>query len=39
LNADLKKVQIDTTVYSAGQSVGKFKVDPVLASIGIGKRF
>jgi outer membrane protein len=39
VNADLKKVQIDTTVYSAGQSVGKFKVDPVLASIGIGKRF
>ena len=39
LNADLKKVQIDTTVYSAGQRVGKVKVDPVLASIGIGKRF
>jgi outer membrane protein len=39
VNADLKKVQIDTTVYSAGQSVGKFKVDPLLASIGIGKRF
>jgi outer membrane protein len=39
VNADLKKVQIDTTVYSAGKSVGKFKVDPVLASIGIGKRF
>jgi outer membrane protein len=39
LNADLKKVQIGTTVYSAGQSVGKFKVDPVLASIGVGKRF
>ena len=39
LNADLKKVQIGTTVYSAGQSVGKFKVDPVLASVGVGKRF
>jgi outer membrane protein len=39
VNADLKKVQLDTTVYSAGQSVGKFKVDPLLASIGIGKRF
>lgn len=39
LNADVKKVQIDTTVYSNGASVGKFKVDPVLASIGVGKRF
>jgi outer membrane protein len=39
VNVDLKKVQIDTTVYSAGKSVGKFKVDPVLASVGIGKRF
>lgn len=39
VNADVKKVQIDTTVYSAGQSVGKFKVDPVLVSLGVGKRF
>lgn len=39
LNADLKKVQIGTTVYSKGQSVGKFKVDPLLFSLGFGKRF
>ena len=39
LNADLKKVQIATTVYSAGASVGKLKVDPVLLSLGVGKRF
>lgn len=39
LNADLKKVQIGTTVYSHGASVGKFKVDPVLFSLGVGKRF
>ena len=39
LNFDLKKVKLGTTVYSAGAEAGKFKVDPVLASIGIGKRF
>jgi outer membrane protein len=39
LNVDLKKVQIDTTVYSAGTSAGKFKVDPLLASVGLGWRF
>jgi outer membrane protein len=39
LNIDLKKVQIDTTVYSAGTSAGKFKVDPLLASVGLGWRF
>jgi outer membrane protein len=39
LNADIKKVQIDTTVYSGGTAVGKFKVDPTLVSFGVGKRF
>lgn len=39
VNADVKKVQIGTTVYSHGNSVGKFKVDPVLVSLGVGKRF
>jgi outer membrane protein len=39
LNADLKKVQIGTTVYSKGADVGKFKVDPLLFGLGIGKRF
>lgn len=39
LNFDLKKVGIETTVYSAGTSVGKFKVDPTLASVGLGWRF
>lgn len=39
LNADLKKVQIGTTIYSNGTSVGKFKVDPVLFGLGVGKRF
>ncbi|HEY1393936.1 MAG TPA: OmpW family outer membrane protein, partial [Methylibium sp.] len=38
-NVDLKKVQIGTDVYSSGTKVGSFKVDPVLFSIGIGKRF
>ncbi|WP_088282475.1 OmpW family protein [Ideonella sp. A 288] len=39
INLDAKKVQIGTTVYSFGNSVGKFKVDPVLLSVGVGKRF
>lgn len=39
LNADVKKVQIGTKVYSAGTEVGKFKVDPLLFGLGIGKRF
>lgn len=39
LNADIKKVQIGTKVYLAGDDIGKFKVDPVLFGIGIGKRF
>ena len=39
LNADVKKVQIGTTVYVGGVDSGKFKVDPVLFGIGLGKRF
>lgn len=38
-SVDLKKVQIGTTVYSSGTSVGKLKIDPVLFSLGVGKRF
>lgn len=39
LNADIKKVQIKTTVSSFGTEAGSFKVDPVLYSLGFGKRF
>jgi outer membrane protein len=39
LNFDLKKVTLGTTVYSNGASAGKFKVDPLLASVGLGWRF
>jgi len=39
LNFDLKKVSLGTTVYSNGTSVGKFKVNPTLASVGLGWRF
>lgn len=39
LNADVKKVQIGTKVLANGNSVGKFKVDPLLVGIGIGRRF
>jgi len=38
-NVDVKKVQIGTDVKSKGTKVGEFKVDPVLFSIGIGKKF
>jgi len=39
LNFDLKKVGLGTTVYSNGASAGKFKVNPTLASVGLGWRF
>lgn len=39
LNVDVKKVALGTTVYSNGASVGKFRVNPTLASIGLGWRF
>ena len=39
LNLDVKKVQLGTPVYSSGTQVGTFKVDPVLASVGLGMRF
>lgn len=38
-NVDLKKVQIRTDIKSNGNKVGEFKVDPLLISIGVGKRF
>jgi outer membrane protein len=39
LNVDLKKVKIDTTVYSKGAKAGTFKVDPTLLGVGLGWRF
>lgn len=39
LNLDLKKVNLKTTVYANGASAGDFKVDPLLASVGLGWRF
>jgi outer membrane protein len=39
LNMDIKKVQIKTEVSAGGASLGDFKVDPVLFSLGFGKRF
>jgi len=39
INADVKKVQIGTDVYSFGTKVGTFKIDPLLFSIGVGKQF
>ena len=39
LNFDVKKVYIGTDVYSAGNKVGSFKVDPILIGVGVGYRF
>jgi outer membrane protein len=39
LNADVKKVQIRTDVSAGGTNLGTFKVDPLLFSLGVGKRF
>ncbi len=39
LNFDLKKVYIGTDVSSKGANLGSFKVDPVLAGVGLGWRF
>ena len=38
-NVDVKKVQIRTDVSSAGTELGRFKVDPWLIGVGIGRRF
>lgn len=39
VNADIKKVQLDTHVRVAGSKIGRLQVDPVLFSIGVGRRF
>jgi len=39
LNLDVKKVFISTDVHAAGTKVGTFKVNPVLAGVGLGWRF
>ena len=39
LNLDLKKVKLETDVYAGANKAGTFKVDPVLFSVGLGKRF
>lgn len=39
LNFDLKKVYIRTDVYAGNTNLGTFKVDPILAGVGLGWRF
>lgn len=39
INLDAKKAQIRTNVYLSGADKGKFKVDPLLLSAGVGLRF
>ena len=39
LNFDVKKVFIKTDVFAAGNQVGTFKINPVLAGVGLGWRF
>jgi outer membrane protein len=38
-NIDVKKVQIETDIRSAGNKVGEFKADPLLVGVGLGYRF
>ncbi len=38
-NVDVKKVQIRSDVTVGGQNLGELKLDPTLASVGIGYRF
>ncbi len=38
LNFDVKRVNLGTTIYSSGAEAGKFKVNPTLASVGLGWR-
>ena len=39
LNFDVKKVYIQTDVYSSGTKAGTLKLDPVLVGVGVGYRF
>lgn len=39
LNFDVKKVYIQTDVYSGGAKAGTLKLDPVLVGVGVGYRF
>ena len=39
INLDAKKVFIRTDVYSAGTSLGRLKVDPMLYAVGLGYRY
>lgn len=39
LNFDVKKVGIKTDVKAGGTTIGTFKVDPLLVSVGVGLKF
>lgn len=39
INLDVKKAYIRSDVYSAGSSIGRLKVDPMLYAVGLGYRF
>lgn len=39
INFDVKKLQMQTKVYSSGSQVGKLKIDPLLIGVGVGYRF
>jgi outer membrane protein len=39
LNFDVKKVYMGTDIYAGTTNLGTFKIDPVLASVGLGWRF
>lgn len=39
INLDVKKAYIRSDVYSAGSSIGRLRVDPILYAVGLGYRF
>jgi hypothetical protein len=39
INVDVKKVQIRSDVYMAGEQISRVKPDPVLIGVGLGYRF
>lgn len=38
-NIDVKKVQLRTDVFLAGNKIGDFRIDPLLVGVGVGYRF
>jgi outer membrane protein len=39
LNFDIKKIQIDSDVFVAGEKISNVQIDPLLIGVGVGYRF